>query len=341
VTDELPYRPSALEVASGLIFGFAPPKPVPASEPPRAPLTALEDAIRPALLRGPCLVSFCGSRESVAILAVAVALARREGLEPPVPATFRFPTEAGRTAAERQERIVVSLGLTDWLRFEFDQHLDLVGPVAMRSLRRHGLMSPFDAYWHLPLIDEALGGSLITGRTGSVPSLRPLRWLRREARLEVTAQIVALATTAPHGCDRVAWLRGLRSVRVELESLALLAERSRVQLVHPLLEHGFGRALQASGAPMSELLECLLPVGFVDGPADLRFACWTEASRAVAVSWDDDEVDRRLVDVDALRREWSKEAPDERTFLLLQSVAAAREGRSVVRQLAEAVGGLV
>jgi hypothetical protein len=340
MTERQPYRPSALEVASGLIFGFAPPESVPATEPAGSPLAALEDAIRPALLRGPCLVSFCGSRESAAVLTVAVALARREGLEPPVPATFRFSTAESRAAAERQERIVVALGLTDWLRFEFDQQLDLVGPVAMRSLRRYGLIAPFDAYRYLPLIEEALGGSLITGRTGTVPPLRLLRWLRKDARLEVAAQIVALATSAPAGCDRVAWLRGLRAVSVELESLALVAERFRVQLVHPLLDHGFGLALQASGASLSELLDNLLPTGFVEGPAEPS-ACWSEASRALAVSWDDDEVDPRVVDVEALRREWSKPQPDEQSFLLLQSVAVAREGRSVARQLAEAVGSLL
>ena len=44
-----------------------------------------------ALRRPPCLVSFSGGLDSSALLAVATAVARREGLDDPVPATLVVP----------------------------------------------------------------------------------------------------------------------------------------------------------------------------------------------------------------------------------------------------------
>ena len=47
-----------------------------------------------------------------------------------------------------------------------DHELDAVGPYAQRMLRGHGLVGPFNAHFHLPLIDAARGGSLLTGIGG-------------------------------------------------------------------------------------------------------------------------------------------------------------------------------
>lgn len=166
-----------LEVASGLIFGFTPPEPLPSPADAGAPVEALERAILPALLRPPCLVSFSGGRDSSTILAVAVQLARREGLELPVPATNRFPNAEGSDESEWQERVIVHLGLTNWQRFDFTNELDTVGPIAMRALRKHGLLAPFNAHFHLPLFEEAFGGSVITG-IGGDEALGVQRWAR-------------------------------------------------------------------------------------------------------------------------------------------------------------------
>src|ERR1700749_707865 len=99
-----------LEIATGMGL--------PASRPSRAarrPLTqtrlaapgvsareALESVIRPALERSPCLVSFSGGRDSSAVLAAAAALARREGLPLPIPATIVFPAAAATDGALAQ-----------------------------------------------------------------------------------------------------------------------------------------------------------------------------------------------------------------------------------------------
>jgi hypothetical protein len=109
-------RPTPLEVASGLVFGFTPPDPLPAPQITLSARQALEQAILPALLRPPCLMSFSGGRASSAVLAVAVLLARREGLELPVPATNRLDGVAGRNERAMQERVIVHLGLTEWAR---------------------------------------------------------------------------------------------------------------------------------------------------------------------------------------------------------------------------------
>ncbi len=158
---------SSLELACGLVFGAD-------GRPPRLPslpsgltlLRALEDAIRPALRRPPCLVSFSGGRDSSAVLAVATALARKEGLPDPIPATNRFLDAPASDEAQWQEGVVAHLGLADWLRLEFTDELDAVGPYAQRALHRHGLLWPFNAHFHLPLIEATDGGSMLTGVGG-------------------------------------------------------------------------------------------------------------------------------------------------------------------------------
>jgi asparagine synthetase B (glutamine-hydrolysing) len=153
-----------LEVASGLVLGLVPP--LDDAAPVETPLAELERAVLPALQRPPCLVSFSGGRDSSTILAVAARVARREGLESPVPATNRFAAIASADEAEWQERVVSDLGLTDWARLEQGGELDCVGPVAADVLRRHGLVWPFNAHFHVPLLRLAAGGSLLTGIGG-------------------------------------------------------------------------------------------------------------------------------------------------------------------------------
>jgi len=156
-----------LEVASGLVLGLGPER-LPRRGPPRgvSPLEALEAAVRPALERSPCLVSFSGGRDSSSVLAVAASVARREGLPLPVPATNRFPEVSETAETDWQERVVRRLGLEDWLRLEFGDELDCVGPVAGAALLRHGLLWPCNAHFHVPLLEAAGGGSLLTGIGG-------------------------------------------------------------------------------------------------------------------------------------------------------------------------------
>src|SRR5579884_2855232 len=159
-------------------------------EPTSAPVSAreaLEAAILPALLRPPCLVSFSGGRDSAAVLATAAQLAQREGLPAPIPATNVFSSEQDADESSWQELLVRHLGLSDWLRLGYTDELDLIGPYAQRVLKAHGLLWPANAHFHLPLLEAARGGSLLTGIGGdelfiAARRLRSAAVLSRAAR---------------------------------------------------------------------------------------------------------------------------------------------------------------
>ena len=162
-----PCRLDALELASGIVLGLdTASAPLPGIPRALTPRVALEQAVLPALERPPCLVSFSGGRDSSAVLAAAVAAARRKGLPPPIPATNRFPGEPLSDETKWQERVVQHLGLADWERLEHETELDCIGPVAQRLLREHGLLWPFNSHFHDPLLALAAGGSLLTGIGG-------------------------------------------------------------------------------------------------------------------------------------------------------------------------------
>jgi asparagine synthetase B (glutamine-hydrolysing) len=214
-------RPTPLEVATNAVFG----EDAQAEALPETVLSApaaLEQAALPALERPPCLVSFSGGRDSSIVLAAAARAARREGLPPPVPATFRFPGSPLTDEAEWQERVVRHLGLDDWHRQEIGDELDLVGPVSTEVLRRHGLLYPATAFFFAPLLKHARGGSLLTGAGGD-ELLSGGRWRRavdvlagrhRPRRRDVL-HVAYLAAPAPlrravarrRGLPSLPWLR--------------------------------------------------------------------------------------------------------------------------------------
>ena len=153
-----------VEIAAGTVLGAGPAAALPAAT--ATPSEALEATLLPALARAPCLVSFSGGRDSSTVLALATRAARRSGLPDPVPATIRVPTAPLSHEASWQELVVRHLRLGDWHRLEFADELDLVGPVARGVLDRHGLLWPFNAHFHVPLLEAARGGALLTGIGG-------------------------------------------------------------------------------------------------------------------------------------------------------------------------------
>lgn len=160
------YRMTPLEVAANQIMGASTPRPSDTARPAPSSRVALEEAMLPALLRPPCLVSFSGGRDSSAVLAVATHLARRHGLRAPVPISYRFADAPGAEESEWQELVVRHLGLVDWERLAIGSEFDLVGPLAARVLDRYGLVFPPHAHWSVALFDAASGGSLLTGHGG-------------------------------------------------------------------------------------------------------------------------------------------------------------------------------
>ena len=159
---------SHLELASGYVGGVdeSTPRAVPSVAAGLTPLAALEQAVLPAFERGRCFVSFSGGRDSSAVLAAAAAAARRHGLDPPIPVSLRFRGSETADESEWQELLVRHLGLDDWIRLEFDDELDYVGPVAAAAHARHGVLYPFNAHFHAPVFEQAAGGTVFTGSGG-------------------------------------------------------------------------------------------------------------------------------------------------------------------------------
>ena len=158
-------RSTYLEFAVGRVFGVERARTADELLPALAPLEALEAAVRQALERPPCVVSFSGGRDSSCVLAIAVRAARKEGLELPIPVTLRFSDAPRTDETSWQELVVRSLGLGEWEILE-PENLDLIGPVSAPILRDHGVLWPPNAFFHAPALVAASGGSLLTGFGG-------------------------------------------------------------------------------------------------------------------------------------------------------------------------------
>lgn len=155
-----------LEIASGVVAGTDPFTPALPPYDGRTAREALEAAILPTLVTSPCVVSFSGGRDSSAILAIAVHVARREGLPLPIPVTIVFPDNPQSHEQEWQELVIGHLRLTEWQRISITDELDLLGPYAQAALRAHGPLFPFNGYTYSPMFPFATGGTMLTGLDG-------------------------------------------------------------------------------------------------------------------------------------------------------------------------------
>jgi hypothetical protein len=176
---------SPLEIASHILVGPNGAGPLPTRPGPRSAISALEDALRPALAEPPCLVAFSGGRDSSALLGVAARVARREGLPEPVAVTLRFGGAPQSEEEDWQTLVIRHVGVSEWVRLHFDDELDLVGPVARKLMGWHGVPYPYNLHLLVPLIEEAAGGSLVTGLGGDQmlhPPVRALDVLARRSR---------------------------------------------------------------------------------------------------------------------------------------------------------------
>lgn len=137
---------------------------------PSTPVAAVRETLErlfvPAVSRSPCLVAFSGGRDSSAILALAVHVARRHGLPDPIPVTLRFPHNPRTWEVEWQQQVMRHLNLTEWEILEIGTELDALGPIAREVLERHGLYWPANAHTMVPLARAASGGALMVGNGG-------------------------------------------------------------------------------------------------------------------------------------------------------------------------------
>ncbi|HEX6761242.1 MAG TPA: asparagine synthase-related protein [Gaiellaceae bacterium] len=156
---------SPLEIAAGFPLSRKGRLPAPIASMVE-PREAFAQTMVAPLSRPPCVVSFSGGRDSSLILAAAVGVARRKGLEPPVPVTVRPVGDADPEEAAWQEVVVRDLRLDDWVRVEIGEELDCVGTEAQQALLRHGILWPPNVHFHLPQLARAAGGSVLTGVGG-------------------------------------------------------------------------------------------------------------------------------------------------------------------------------
>ena len=159
----LPLRPLELAAAVPVGLQARPARDRPGTEHPRA---ALEAVLLPLVRAGRLHVSFSGGRDSSLLLALTAHLARREGADPPVPVTLRVTGSAVADEADWQELVLAHLGLRDQVVVPVEGELDVVGDLALAVAAERGLLFPPNSHLHVPLLQAASGGTLLTGAGG-------------------------------------------------------------------------------------------------------------------------------------------------------------------------------
>lgn len=217
-------KPRPLEVLAGVFLGYDPPlstlgQQLAAIGPAATPRAMFEQVVLRGLQRPPCVIGFSGGRDSSAVLAVAMHVARREGLPLPIAFTERYPDAPSTHEEEWQEQVVAHLGVADWERANFSTEFDAVGEPARRFMRTHGV-----TLGHLQksevMFGRAHGGAYLDGEGGDeVFGFRRATVLRRALRNPtVLVRPVGLRWVkfhmAPHR-RRVAQWRDYNSTRLE------------------------------------------------------------------------------------------------------------------------------
>ena len=211
-------------------LGLEPVAPLEVGDERFTPRQALEQVFVEALSRPPCLLSFSGGRDSSALLAVATDVARRHGLTLPIPATLVFPGSSEADEDAWQDAVLEHLGLPDRVRIEIGgSRLDAIGPVAEDVLRRHGLLWPFNTHFHVPIVEQAAGGTVVTGFAGDELALlsmaaRAERFLARPHRPRVEDLLVLGLALSPRAVRTTVHRRRARG---ELGALPWLTDGGR------------------------------------------------------------------------------------------------------------------
>jgi hypothetical protein len=158
---------TAKEIALGHPVGTAAvPEPSVSADPD--PVRALRDALLPAVRRSPCVVAFSGGRDSSLLLVLAADIAAREGLDPPVALTFRYPGDPAADESSWQNLVIDHLrGRVEWVRHDITTELDNIGPLTKPVLCAHGGPTyPAGLGNTILLARYARGGGLVTGNGG-------------------------------------------------------------------------------------------------------------------------------------------------------------------------------
>ncbi len=232
----IPYRMNDWEVLVGFVRPTPPirPRPLPPTGP--TPRAALEEVLAAELVKGPCFVSFSGGRDSSALLAVALDVARRRGLPEPVALTLRYPGNADTEEASWQQLVIDRLCPKVWEIVAVDREAaEFLGPEGTASLRAHGLLWPPALHLETAWMGRASGATVITGEGGDeifgahrATSLQLLLRSLREQRGDVRPALRKLAREAaparirlPSARRRIAGAGHLTWLRPPLRDQAL------------------------------------------------------------------------------------------------------------------------
>lgn len=141
---------------------------IPVPDPAGGPRAVLERLLLDALTTSPCYVLFSGGRDSSALLALAVEVARREGLPLPVPVTARYPEAPESDETAWQELVLEHLDLREHVVLEIRHEERLLGEIATGAIRRHGVVWPEAVQLHGSRYRQLDPGTVISGEGGDM-----------------------------------------------------------------------------------------------------------------------------------------------------------------------------
>ncbi len=154
-----------LEVASGVVVGRGSGPTFGATD-SLGPIATLRELVRPLLASPPCVVAFSGGRDSSALLALLIDVARSEGLPEPLAVTARWSDDEASDESDWQEEVARTIGVRNWEIIRPGTDLDLLGDEATSVLGQLGLMWPAPAYALRPMMRMGAGGSFLSGEGG-------------------------------------------------------------------------------------------------------------------------------------------------------------------------------
>jgi asparagine synthase (glutamine-hydrolysing) len=159
----------------------------------------LEKVMLESLDRGPTAVLFSGGRDSSAVLALAVHVARREGLPEPLAFTIRHPGDEASDETRWQELVLDHLGVRDREVLEVTDEQRVLGDAATGGLRQRGLVFPAATQWETVRLSRLRGMQVLTGEGGD-----DLLNRRRGTPLYLVRRSIAGGRRPPRGLVREA-----------------------------------------------------------------------------------------------------------------------------------------
>ena len=186
-----------------------------------SPRQALESVLAECLASPPCLVSFSGGRDSSALLALALHVARREALPEPVAFTLRYPGVAPADESSWQALVIDHLKPLAWEVVQMEAgSAQFLGPVATASLLSNGLLWPPSLHLLSGWLPRVRGATVIRGEGGDevlgphrATALRALVDVARHQPLALRPSLLrrAAGEAAPAPLRRSRTLREMRA----------------------------------------------------------------------------------------------------------------------------------